>query len=278
MLSKFICPITQFPDLEKIIQQISFKNFDILISALGRGGSNADIFKKNLSEDLALWKNFNSGHTSDVKVLSLELKIPDDIISAHDSKVIAGFINNLSSEVKDKISQPVTIFIEGTLGEEWKDSSSALIDGIELHNQNSFDTGFKFRTGGVRADAFPDSGKISYCIRKCLDRKVPLKFTAGLHHPFPVFESEMAVTMQGFINVFAAGIIAMRHDISVREMDEILNDANPSNFIFTEESFSWRDWKVEIDDIEFARKNLVLSFGSCSFDEPVDDLRSLHLL
>ena len=84
--------------------------------------------------------------------------------------------------------------------------------------------------------------------------------------------------MHGFVNVFGAGVIAMRHNISDYGLKEILSDENPDNFVFTDEYFSWKDWKINIDEINLARKDLMISFGSCSFDEPVEDLKNLNLL
>ncbi|MCB0727921.1 MAG: hypothetical protein KDD00_10680, partial [Ignavibacteriae bacterium] len=105
-----------------------------------------------------------------------------------------------------------------------------------------------------------------------------MKFTAGLHHPFRHFDESIGTKMHGFINVFGAGITAMRHNITNEGLAEMLDDENPDNFKFTEDSFSWKGWETDIDDIVFARNDLVISYGSCSFDEPIDDLKSLKLI
>ena len=164
------------------------------------------------------------------------------------------------------------------MSEDPEKSFGKLIQAISDLDLKVYNTGFKLRTGGAETSAFPSAEQIAYCIRKCLDSKVPMKFTAGLHHPFRHFDTVAGVMMHGFINVFGAGIIAMRHDISDMGMREILEDQDPDNFIFTDEYFSWKDWQTGIEDILFARKDLVLSYGSCSFDEPVDDLKALNLL
>ena len=43
-----------------------------------------------------------------------------------------------------------------------------------------------------------------------------------------------------------------------------------------EEMFRWREWKISTAKIT-QRRQLVTSLGSCSFDEPRDDLRALGL-
>jgi hypothetical protein len=278
MLSKFICPVKLLQDLE-VLSNSQFKGHDLIyLSVISSGGKGTEDFKTNLGNDLKLWKKFSSKNNEGFKINSFEVKLPDEFINKNNSNETASFIDDVSAEVKEEISDPVFIFFEGSLSEDRKDNFKHLINGIEIHNLNNFNSGFKLRTGGVDAASFPSSETIAYCIRECLDRKVPMKFTAGLHHPFRHYDKSIGTMMHGFVNVFGAGVIAMRHDISNTGIEEILNDENPDNFIFTDDFFSWKDWKIEIADIDYARKNLVLSYGSCSFDEPVDDLKSLNLL
>lgn len=281
MLSKFICPVNLLPQLENLICSRNSGSKPFFISALSSGGNNISEFYLNLEKDLKIWKEFVTGKSGAAVINSFETRIPDKIINTDESKDLTeliNFINIISGDIKKEISDPVMLFLEAPLNVNRNDTAAALIEAICVHNQSGFTTGFKLRTGGVEAVSFPASEHIAFCIRRCLDRKVPMKFTAGLHHPFRHFGNEIGTKMHGFINVFASGIIAMRHDISDKEIEEVLNDEDPSDFIFTDEYFSWKGWKISIEDIEFARRDLVLSFGSCSFDEPVADLKSLNLL
>ena len=278
MLSRFICPVRLFPELKGLITEKGTGNNTMFISALSSGGSNAVDFENNLERDLGIWKEFTSDRTIPSAVDSFEMRLPDEILDSENKKDLQLTIDNISKRLRSQISNPVFLFLEGSSDQNRKHISESLIDSISNHNLKGVNTGFKYRTGGLTASSFPDPEQIAFCIRICLDRKVPMKFTAGLHHPFRHFDKAIGTMMHGFINVFGAGIIAMRHNISDKGIEEILRDEDPDNFIFTDEYFSWKDWKIETDDIEFARKNLVLSFGSCSFDDPVEDLISLNLL
>lgn len=278
MLSKFICPVNLLPQLENLTGSGNSGLNQFYISALSTGGNNISEFNLNFEKDLKNWKEFVTGKSGAAVINSFETRIPDKLMNAEEKKVLTELITTISVKIKKEISDPVMIFLEGPLNENRNDAAASLIDAIYAHNQSGFNTGFKLRTGGVEAVSFPSSEHIAFCIRRCLDRKVPMKFTAGLHHPFRHFDNQIGTMMHGFINVFASGIIAMRHDISDKEIEEVLNDEDPADFIFTDEYFSWKGWKISIEDIEFARKELVLSFGSCSFDEPVADLQSLNLL
>lgn len=278
MLSGFICPVNKLEQLKDILHSEKTGNKKIHISAISTGGSTLNEFKLNFERDLGIWHEFKSDPDVNANIDSLETKLPEEVFNSPDNRDLKSLIEIISAKIKDNISNPVFLFFEGISAQNRNNMPEALIDAVSSHNLNGIDAGFKLRTGGVTPASFPDPEQIAFCIRTCLDKKVPMKFTAGLHHPFRHFDKTIGVMMYGFINVFAAGIIAMRHDISNKGIEEILIDEDPSDFIFTDEYFSWKDWKIEIDDIEYARKNLVLSFGSCSFDEPVDDLISLNLL
>jgi len=56
----------------------------------------------------------------------------------------------------------------------------------------------------------------------------------------------------------------------------MLGDDDANSFVFDDEMFQWRDWKISTAQIA-QRRQLITSLGSCSFDEPRDDLRALGL-
>jgi len=278
IIANFICPVKLLSQLSDLIKNKYPQEKDIPISIIGRGGYNSEDFSNNLKEDLYLCQEFikNSGNSCESNFF--EVKLPDDLITSHDPDKISEFLHSVSESVKNSVSQTVFIFFEGHIGTDWKKNIGSLIKGLNIHNTSENNAGFKLRTGGVEAYSFPSTETITYSIRDCLDKAVPMKFTAGLHHPFRHFNESVNTKMHGFVNVFGAGAIAMRHNISDSEINEILNDENPNNFIFTDEYFSWNDWKINNDEILLARKNIVTSYGSCSFDEPVSDLKDLNLL
>lgn len=138
--------------------------------------------------------------------------------------------------------------------------------------------GFKLRTGGVEAHAFPPADQIALAMASCRDRQIPMKFTAGLHHPIRHFNSSVDTKMHGFINVFVAGVLAHALKLSAEQLLPILLDQDAASFAFNDDELRWRDYRATTRQVADARKQLVTSFGSCSFDEPRDDLRSLGWL
>ena len=105
--------------------------------------------------------------------------------------------------------------------------------------------------------------------------QLPIKFTAGLHHPIRQFRDEVKTKMHGFLNVLGAAVLAAEHRWDADQAVTMLEDEDPRSFSFTDDFFAWRDWKIDTERLQYRRK-FVRSFGSCSFDEPRDDLRALE--
>jgi hypothetical protein len=148
-----------------------------------------------------------------------------------------------------------------------------LIDHIARHGNLRA----KIRTGGLTSDAFPSSMDIANFMRACADAGVAFKATAGLHHPIrcvrPLTYEPNAPTgaMHGFVNLFMAAAILSRAEL-------ILDEDDPHAFFFGEELASWRGHAALTDDIVTLRRDFAISFGSCSFEEPVKDLKELGWL
>ena len=137
--------------------------------------------------------------------------------------------------------------------------------------------GYKLRTGGVTADAFPTSAQIAKALVAPATHQVPIKFTAGLHHPLRQYREEVRTKMFGFLNVLGAAVLAAEHRWDAHQTSIMLEDENAGSFSFANDFFAWREWKIDIKRLQ-DRRRFVKSFGSCSFDEPREDLRALNLL
>ncbi len=140
------------------------------------------------------------------------------------------------------------------------------------------DAGAKVRTGGVAADLYPDPGHLARFIAACAAARVPFKATAGLHHPLRHFSQAVQAHEFGFLNVFVAAALSMHGEFDTSQLLSVLTDERIESFGFDDEGIAWRGEMVTVDQLERSRELLAISFGSCSFDEPRADLRSLHLL
>ncbi|BAY08473.1 hypothetical protein [Calothrix sp. NIES-2098] len=142
----------------------------------------------------------------------------------------------------------------------------------------------KIRTGGVTVDAFPSIAQLCQSIFAFAEAQVPFKATAGLHHPLPgkhrvTGEADSPVTvMHGFLNVIVLAALVYHQKLTLETALELLPESSSDNFQFTRDSIAWKNHQVNISEIAEARKRFFRSFGSCSFQEPIDDLKELRLL
>ncbi|HXS98055.1 MAG TPA: hypothetical protein VN736_25830 [Candidatus Limnocylindrales bacterium] len=141
----------------------------------------------------------------------------------------------------------------------------------------------KVRTGGLTPDMIPPTTQIAGFLMEAARRRVPFKATAGLHHPLRSLhpltyagEAPHAV-MHGFINVFTAAAFAW-HGAKALVVADVLNDVDATAFSFTDAELRWRGRALSTAQIEAARREFAHSFGSCSFEEPLADLRELGWL
>lgn len=107
-----------------------------------------------------------------------------------------------------------------------------------------------------------------------------MKATAGLHHAIRgeyrmTYEANAAKgTMHGFVNFFLAAVLA-RGGAGEAKVEELLADKDPANFAASDDSIRWRDTSFHADAIETMRESLVISLGSCSFEEPIEEIRAM---
>ena len=142
----------------------------------------------------------------------------------------------------------------------------------------------KIRTGGVTPDLFPKTRDIIRFVRACLAANVPFKATAGLHHPIRCFKplsydaDAPKGTMHGFLNLFLMTAFA-REGFKPDVLEEIMEDEFAESFDFQPGGVSWhQEFNLTTAQLKFLRQSGVISFGSCSFDEPIEDLQEIGLL
>ncbi len=154
-----------------------------------------------------------------------------------------------------------------------------LVAAVALNGQCA-----KIRTGGITPDAFPPVRAIIRFIRTCLAANVPFKATAGLHHPLRCYRpltydaNAPEGIMNGFLNLFLATAFA-RYGFKPSLLEEILEDEFEESYEFNESGVLWREEHfLNNSQLKRVREQNIISFGSCSFEEPIEDLQELGLL
>jgi hypothetical protein len=141
--------------------------------------------------------------------------------------------------------------------------------------------GAKIRTGGVTADRIPSTRLVSRLLARAATAGVPIKATAGLHH---AIRADRRLTyapdsprgvMHGFANVVFAAALLSTGKIDEDLADALLDDDRSEVFKFGGRAGSWLNVVLTYSEFAHARHALLRSVGSCSFEEPVAELREL---
>lgn len=270
MLSRFVIPAKRLTELPAFQESLSF-------TTLGRGGKDMDEFLENVKLDVMDISSFFEAHSSshvDMYEVALPASSLTDKFSANEIVTRAADALNKNG-ITVFFEAPFTTAQDKPFGEGWEARAEKLIRALRKVKDKH--VGFKLRTGGVTVEAFPSPEQVAWAIVEVREAGVPLKCTAGLHHPMRHFNQSVNTKMHGFLNVFGAGLLADTRNLSQAEIQPILEDEDPANFVFDEHGFEWKGLRVDTNEIKSMRQ-FVTSFGSCSFDEPREDLRMIGIL
>jgi len=141
----------------------------------------------------------------------------------------------------------------------------------------------KIRMGGVTREAIPAATEVAEILKALSDSHLPFKATAGLHHPLrsiqPLTYEPQCPTgvMHGFVNLTAAAAL-LYFDGTVDEATRLLTEEDATAWCLSDDSLRWRDHMWTTEQLATVRQKFFMSIGSCSFVEPVQDLKSLGWL
>lgn len=136
----------------------------------------------------------------------------------------------------------------------------------------------KFRTGGVRAELYPDEAELAAAVLAAVEAGVPFKATAGLHHALRNTDPETGFEQHGFLNLLLAA------DAAGRATEEAAADrAGAVETI--RDLLAERDGAVVAGRVRelgpertAAARARFTSFGTCSVTDPLTELAGLGLL
>lgn len=165
----------------------------------------------------------------------------------------------------------------------------------------------KLRTGGVRADLYPDERELAESVHAAVAAGVPFKATAGLHHALRNTDPETGFEQHGFLNLLLATARALagadvddlaavladrdaaRVSAAVREVApdrrEVAPDRREVGADRREVTPDDREVTPDDREVDADRREVMsdvrrsfCSFGTCSIIEPVEELRALGLI
>ena len=136
----------------------------------------------------------------------------------------------------------------------------------------------KLRCGGLAPEAVPAPERVARFLWEANRLGVPFKATAGLHHPIRAYNAGAGFVMHGFLNLVGAAVLAHARGLDQASLERVVADERATAFALDEARFVWNGLGADAVEIGAARAQFVHSYGSCSFDEPVADLRDLGIL
>jgi hypothetical protein len=195
-------------------------------------------------------------HDLPVAGLEIALRDPDDL--AGNARRVTAAVDAARGE--GALGEDTPVYVELPQSEptaSWLAAADVVAEGEHR---------LKLRTGGLEAEKFPTPETLAGWIDAALDRETPFKCTAGLHHAIAHRDHETGFPHHGFLNV----LLATRHAFdgaTTSEVATLLADHYPNDLVAL----------ARTSDLAGARRWFV-SFGSCSVQEPLDDLVGLGLV
>ncbi|MGM7723175.1 hypothetical protein [Metabacillus sp. Hm71] len=254
MLGPFVLPASRLGELEPFREQFN-DQYPLRLSVIL---NNSGKFEPELMTLQHFWETYKNAGC----IEAIEVPLPSQVDLA-------------CLEELDKQIAGYRIFCEITGTNEQLLAKLDLIQKINKISSRSF--GIKYRMGGITSNMFPSAKQAAFVIHETKQRGLALKFTAGLHHPIRQYRKEVETFMHGFVNVFTASIMAYCRSVNKATIQAILLDENSTNFSFTTDTLSWRNLTVSSSEINHARNFFAASYGSCSFDEPREELGELAI-
>jgi hypothetical protein len=271
-LGRFICPVSRLREFSKaaaVLMPGTHGTSGYREHALAADPWRVSVIVDGkLHEDLEVIEAFNTHHMREdnglaaVDALEMRVALPSEIDH---------FVGLIPDEIYPFFEFPADVVRGG--------DARGYIAALAGHGAAA-----KIRTGGITPDAFPSPRQVAEFIVACVSAEVPFKATAGLHHPI---RSEHPLTydpgcprgvMHGFLNVFLTAAFVATHRIDVKRAERALQETDARAFVFTPDGVRWEGLVLDTMQLAMMRERVALSYGSCSFDEPIADLKALGLL
>ncbi len=241
MLRSFVCPAARLHELFLLTKA---RRVPISVSSLGQAGANLEAFPSQTEADMRAIADYRQAWQT-----AAPLVLPDDDQEEDQSLLIAQHkrAGIHAYEVAPPASWPVEARSRG-VADVLRIADHDLHVFFELPYANrvglgQLPFGVKLRCGGLSAGAFPNDETIASFIMACRDERIPWKATAGLHHPRRHWDPALKVWHHGFLNVFAAGVLAWNHPVSEADLVELLADRELRDLRFEPDHMIWRKWE-----------------------------------
>jgi len=254
-LGRFVVPLTRVEELVAAQRTVG---------AHSQGWRLSVLLGDDPAADAARIRTLNAAHARSAVIDSAEVKVAGP----------AAVARRRITELVEQLPPSIRLFVEIPIDDELRLFMAAIAGANACA---------KIRTGGVTKESFPSASAVARFLVCCAEHDNRFKATAGLHHPwrgtYPLGYEPNAptTTMFGFLNVLVAAAFA-RRGADEDDLVDILQSERGSDFRFDDDELRWRTIRLPRQELVESHATFALSFGSCSFEEPVLELRRLALL
>ena len=279
MLGRFVCPVGRLGALGSALDAEGSRAEPVPVCAIARPFGTLSEIGGQLHEDLVIMHALHERTGGRAVVECVELRAPLQAGTSRESAReavdrVALQIVETGTRARGPESPLLETYVEPANGSRLGTAVSFLVEALSGRPG----LGFKLRCGGQSAESVPPTSAVAHALAACRGRGVPFKATAGLHHPIRHHDAGLGVMAHGFLNVFGAGLLAHAHGLAEADLQKILEDQAAGSLVFDDDGFQWRAHQIGNEPMRKLRERWITSFGSCSFEEPVQDLRELGLL
>jgi len=269
MLGRFIAPAARLGGLDPHVAR--FAGPPLRVSVLAANVATTPEVFPAVREAVAAARAFEERHAGRAVADRFEIRAPTGI----DAKAFGDLVAAAEESVARDAGEPDIVFHEVPVADTRAVAMAAKV--VADHNQRlgRVAAGVKFRVGGETPDDFPSVPEVADALVEVRDADVHFKATAGLHHPSrrPAPDVPGAI-MHGFVNVFGAAALAHARRLDSAALQRVLAEERLDRLIFDDDGFAWNGYGATAQEVAAARAEFCTTFGSCSFDEPRDDLRA----
>jgi hypothetical protein len=247
LVGGFVVSDVKVADLAACLPEVAGST-ELGVSLVVTGGAGA-------IEPAVTWVSRSEG----LSLRAVEFALRDEEDLAHNAQRLVQVVDSLGDQLDDVTVYAEPPMLRGAPTHGWLAALDELA-AREIH--------LKFRTGGATEDLFPTVSQLAVCLEAALDRELPFKCTAGLHHAVRHRDEQTGFEHHGFLNV----LLATRASLDGAAPDDVAE-------VLAQTDGSALADRLSADPDEAARtRRWFTSFGSCSVLDAHEDLVDLGLL
>lgn len=262
LVGPFLVSDTRLPDLARLVEAEDPETHEDAGAAEAAGPLRVQVVitgGAGAIEPAVTWARRATG----LDLVGVEFALRDEADLAHNARRLVSVLDALADQGLADDDLDVYAEVPAVLGGAPSHGWLAALDELAMR-----ELPLKLRTGGADAGAFPSSTDLAVCLDAALDRELPVKCTAGLHHAVRHTGAETGLPHHGFLNL----LLATRATLDGEGTEAVVA-------VLEETDRDVVAAAVAEDPDAMARtRRWFRSFGTCAVLEAHEDLVDLGLL